>query len=147
LGAAVPTAFAQSTMEVPSPSTQRQYEAPLPGDGPESDQPNSSGTPIQLLPPSIWPPHPVQQAPVSVVTPPRSEPSHAPMMTTSQQNLVLPAVFDGCWQGRVDQLDWIKREPGARKVGFWTPKTYRLCYRRVGTGPFKLTFTETGVEP
>ena len=60
---------------------------------------------------------------------------------------VLPEVFRGCWQGEVSQLDWIRREPGAHKVGFWTPKTYRLCYRRVGAGPFSLTFTETGVAP
>jgi hypothetical protein len=26
------------------------------------------------------------------------------------------------------------------------PKTYMLCYKRVGDGPFKLTFTEAGVE-
>ncbi len=46
----------------------------------------------------------------------------------------------------MNELDWIKRLPGAHKVGYWTPKTYRLCYRRVGQGPFDLTFTETGVE-
>ncbi len=47
----------------------------------------------------------------------------------------------------MNELDWIKRLPGAHKVGFWTPKTYRLCYKRIGEGPFDLTFTETGVEP
>jgi hypothetical protein len=56
-------------------------------------------------------------------------------------------VFRGCWQGEVNELDWIRREPGAHKVGFWTPKTYRLCYKRVGDQPFSLTFTETGVAP
>ena len=68
-------------------------------------------------------------------------------MPAPQSSLVLPAVFRGCWQGQVNELDWIKRLPGAHKVGFWTPKTYRLCYKRVGTRPFRLTFTETGVEP
>ena len=69
----------------------------------------------------------------------------APM--TAQAVPVLPAVFRGCWQGQVNELDWIRREPGAHKIGFWTPKTYRLCYKQVGDQPFKLTFTETGVEP
>jgi hypothetical protein len=73
-------------------------------------------------------------------------PPLAPPITT-QGAPVLPAVFRGCWQGSVNQLDWIKRLPGAHKVGYWTPKTYRLCYRRVGSGPFTLTFTETGVAP
>ena len=68
----------------------------------------------------------------------------APM--TAQGPPALPAVFRGCWRGQVEQLDWIRREPGAPKIGFWTPKTYNLCYRRVGNQPFKLTFTETGVE-
>ena len=136
------TAFAQSTMEVPAPSTQREYQAPAVPDY----APDSSSTPIQLLPPSVWPPHPVQQAPASA-TSPRPEPPSASLMMTPRQNLVLPSVFNGCWQGQVAELDTIQREPGARKVGFWTPKTYRLCYRRVGGGPFKLTFTETGVEP
>jgi hypothetical protein len=69
----------------------------------------------------------------------------APM--TAQALPALPAVFRGCWDGRVNQLDWIRREPGAHKIGFWTPKTYRLCYKRVGDQPFTLTFTETGVAP
>lgn len=59
----------------------------------------------------------------------------------------LPAVFVGCWQGQVNLLDTLERMPGAHKVGYWTPKTYKLCYRRVGDGPFKLTFTETGIAP
>ena len=66
---------------------------------------------------------------------------------TAQAGPSLPSVFRGCWQGEVSQLDWIRSEPGAHKIGFWTPKTYRLCYRRVGNQPFKLTFTETGIEP
>jgi len=66
---------------------------------------------------------------------------------TAQAPAALPAVFRGCWEGQVNQLDWIRREPGARKIGFWTPKTYRLCYKRVGDEPFTLTFTQTGVAP
>lgn len=68
----------------------------------------------------------------------------APM--TAQAAPALPAVFRGCWSGQVTDLDWIRREPGAPKIGFWTPKTYRLCYKRVGNQPFTLTFSETGVE-
>ena len=77
--------------------------------------------------------------------PPPAHVNVAPM--TAQAMPVLPAVFHGCWQGQVNELDWIRREPGAHKIGFWTPKTYRLCYKQVGDQPFKLTFTETGVEP
>jgi hypothetical protein len=62
-----------------------------------------------------------------------------------QEEPILPAIFRGCWEGRVDYLDSIERLPGGAKVGPWTPKTYRLCYRRTGNGPFKLTFTEAGV--
>jgi len=60
---------------------------------------------------------------------------------------ILPAVFRGCWDGRVDYLDSIERAYGAPKVGVWTPKTYRICYRRVGNGPFELTFGQVGVDP
>jgi hypothetical protein len=58
----------------------------------------------------------------------------------------LPAIFRGCWQGQVQFVDSIERLPGAAKIGPWTPKTYRLCYERVGNGPFQLTFTEAGIE-
>ena len=66
---------------------------------------------------------------------------------TAQAMPSLPSVFRGCWSGQVEELDWIRREPGAPKIGFWTPKTYRLCYKRVGDQPFTLTFTQTGIEP
>lgn len=56
-------------------------------------------------------------------------------------------MFRGCWQGKVSYLDWIKREYGAPATGPWTPKTYRICYRRVGSGPFHLTFSQVGVVP
>jgi len=60
---------------------------------------------------------------------------------------VLPAIFRGCWQGQVVYLDSIQRVYGAAKVGPWTPKTYRICYQRVGNGPFELTFSQVGVVP
>ena len=59
---------------------------------------------------------------------------------------ILPAVFRGCWDGRVEYLDSIERMFGAPEVGVWTPKTYRICYRRVGNGPFELTFSQVGVD-
>jgi hypothetical protein len=37
--------------------------------------------------------------------------------------------------------------PGAARLGTWTPKTYRICYKRYGDGPYQLTFTETSVVP
>ena len=57
----------------------------------------------------------------------------------------LPAIFRGCWEGRVAYLDSIERLPGGAKIGPWTPKTYRLCYRKIGDAPFQLTFTDAGV--
>ncbi|MGB9382660.1 hypothetical protein [Candidatus Binatus sp.] len=130
------TACAQTSLEVPGPANQNQpYVPPRPAPPPVY-QPDNGDT-IQLLPQLTHP------AP----TPPPPAPAHvnvAPM--TAQAVPVLPAVFHGCWQGQVNELDWIRREPGAHKIGFWTPKTYRLCYKQVGDQPFKLTFTETGVE-
>jgi hypothetical protein len=103
--------------------------APSNGDG---------GNTIQLLPNWNAPAQPQPAAPPPPI-------NVAPM--TAQGAPALPSVFRGCWQGEVVQLDWIRSEPGAHKIGFWTPKTYRLCYRRVGNQPFKLTFTEAGIEP
>jgi hypothetical protein len=136
----LPVALAQFT-ESPIPPSQGQVEQ-----APESDyNPDSESTPIQILPPWLWP-STGSQLPGS--TPAQgSKPSLQPAEPARQVNPVLPKVFSGCWQGQVDQLDWIKRIPGAHKVGFWTPKTYRLCYRRVGGGPFQLTFSEAGIRP
>jgi hypothetical protein len=64
-----------------------------------------------------------------------------------QTQPVLPAVFRGCWDGRVEFLDSNQQMWGAPKVGVWTPKTYRICYRRVGNGPFELTFSQVGMDP
>jgi hypothetical protein len=142
-GFVVGIARTQTTQEIPGPSNQNQPYNPPPqppmirlapsnGDG---------GNTIQLLP--GWNQSPA--APQAAKTPP--PPTHynvAPM--TAQSAPALPAVFRGCWQGEVNQVDWIRRAPGAPKVGFWTPKTYKLCYKRVGNQPFTLTFTNTGIE-
>ncbi|MGH7249038.1 MAG: hypothetical protein ACREH9_13125, partial [Pseudomonadota bacterium] len=52
-----------------------------------------------------------------------------------------------CWLGTVSHVDSIQRLPGGARIGPWAAKTYRLCYRRVGNGPFELTFSDTGVAP
>ena len=86
-----------------------------------------------------------QQAPQQPWTPPPTPappPISVPLVAPQP---VLPPVFRGCWQGTVESVDSIERAPDAHKLGYWTPKTYRLCYKRVGGGPYQLTFGETGV--
>jgi hypothetical protein len=83
--------------------------------------------------------------PKAVVPTPAPPPPSSPL--TSQAEPKLPQVFRGCWEGEVVMVDDLERLPGAHKVGYWTPKTYRLCYQRIGEGPFHLTFSETGVVP
>jgi hypothetical protein len=142
----IQSARAQSSLEVPGPANQNQPYAP-----PTQPQPplirvapsggdNGDGNTIQLLP--NWA-NLLTAQPRPAPTPPPSV-NVAPM--TAQAAPALPAVFRGCWNGEVSQLDWIRSEPGAHKIGFWTPKTYRLCYKQIGNQPFQLTFTETGVE-
>ncbi len=132
---------AQSMLEVPAPSGQQQPKIAPPA-APTASAPvyprTTQEIPVQppQAPPASPPPSPT----------PVARPSIAPL-PPQQVVTVLPAVFRGCWQGQVPLLDSIVRLPGARKVGYWTPKTYRLCYKRVGTGPFQLTFGETGVAP
>jgi hypothetical protein len=131
-----PFVRAQSNLQVPGPNNQYQQQYAPPPAQPPPYAPDNGDT-IQLLPQLTRPaPQPAPMPPVNT----------APM--TAQAIPSLPAVFRGCWQGEVSQLDWIRRDPAsAHKIGFWTPKTYRLCYRRVGDQPFTLTFTETGVAP
>ena len=143
-------ARAQSTLEVPGPAQQNQpyvppRQAPPPWPTTPEGSDTGNGNVIQLLPPQWFQPQPQPAAP----PPQAAQPSVAPpsYIEPMVNQPVLPAVFRGCWQGEVDQLDWIRREPGGHKVGFWTPKTYRLCYKRIGNQPFKLTFSETGVAP
>ena len=85
--------------------------------------------------PQAYQPQPYQPAPYQ---PP-------PLPPARQAQPVLPAVFRGCWEGTVSRLDRIDRLPGGARIGPWTPKTYRLCYRRLGDGPFELTFTDAGI--
>jgi hypothetical protein len=137
---------AQTTLEVPGPANQNQPYIPPPQAPPPiirlAPSGGDSGNTIQLLPGWNQPPAQPQAA---ATPPPAPIVNVAPM--TAQAAPALPAMFRGCWQGEVVQLDWIRREPGAPKIGFWTPKTYRLCYQRVGDQPFTLTFTEARIEP
>jgi hypothetical protein len=131
-------ARAQTGLDVPGPANQNQPYMPPRQPPPSAPYAPDNGDTVQLLP-QLTQPAPAQPQPMA---PPVNV---APM--TAQAVPSLPAVFRGCWQGEVVQLDWIRSEPGAHKIGFWTPKTYRLCYQRVGDQPFTLTFTQTGVEP
>lgn len=98
---------------------------------------------VQQAQPSTPPPAPVYR-PVPQYTPPAA-PIYRPAPQATVIPPPLPAIFRGCWQGRVDYVDTIQRLPGGARIGPWTPKTYRLCYRRTGNGPFELTFTEAGI--
>lgn len=123
-------ASAQQSLEVPPPSSQ---SAPSVRFRPKpTPRPAPSPAEVQTIPPAA---QPARVAPEPVPTPPSAH----------QPEPMLPALFRGCWEGEVSRLDSIERVPGGAKIGPWTPKTYRLCYRRVGDGPFELTFTEAGI--
>jgi hypothetical protein len=123
----------QSSQGQPPPIYMRSAPTPTPGGH------LPSGWDVRTLPP-ISP-----QLPAASPATPVQQPQPTPAQAYRSQP-VLPAVFRGCWEGRVDYLDSLERLPGGAKLGFWTPKTYRLCYRRTGNGPFVLTFSEAGIE-
>ena len=134
IGLSVGGAIAQQEFDLPRQSSQG-YAAPNPAVIP----PRPPGSAVRTLPQISG--QPPAAKPTAAVQPPSYHAQPAPL----QGPPVLPAVFRGCWEGRVDELDSLKRLPGGAKPGFWTPKTYRLCYRRIGDGPFVLTFTEAGI--
>jgi len=128
-------AVAQQTLELPMPrsqSTQPLRPRPNPA-APPLSPPNN----VQTIPAVPPPPPPPPAQPEAEAPPPPPPPQPEPE---------LPAIFRGCWRGRVEMVDRIQGLPGAPKPGLWMPKTYELCYRRVGDGPFHLTFTAAGVE-
>ncbi len=134
--------------DLPQQSSQGQAPAyrrlsPIPSPLP----PAPPGSDVRTLP-QVAPQGPVP-GPSSAYQPPvHAQPEPTPPRGQAYQaQPVLPAIFRGCWQGRVEYLDSLERLPGGARLGFWTPKTYRLCYRRIGDGPFVLTFTEAGIEP
>lgn len=104
--------------------------------------------------PSVATPAPAQREPEAAPTPQAYQPQPyqpapyqpPPRPPAPQPQPVLPAVFRGCWEGTVSRLDRIDRLPGGARTGPWIPKTYRLCYRRLGDGPFELTFADAGIE-
>jgi hypothetical protein len=63
----------------------------------------------------------------------------------STREIPLPRVFQGCWQGQVTHPDWLRALNG-QPPGLWITKTYRLCYRRVGQGPFVPTLATADVD-
>jgi hypothetical protein len=137
---------AQQSLDVPAAPSQGQppiYYRQRPTPAPRLP----SGSEVRTIPSAVIP----QQAPPETPPPPpayQPEPAPRPMpppLAEPQPEPVLPAVFRGCWEGRVSSLDSIERLPGGPRLGTWTPKTYRLCYRRIGDGPFVLTFTEAGI--
>ena len=108
--------------------------------------PRATRAPIEQPPPAnreMQIPQAVQQQP-PVAPQPAPPPPAMPVPLVATQP-VLPPVFRGCWQGTVESVESMQRAPGGHKLGYWTPKTYRLCYKRVGDGPYQLTFGETGV--
>jgi hypothetical protein len=114
-----------------------------------SPAPRPTRAPMPPPPPSNREMQIPQQAPQQPWTPapappplPAPPPINLPLVAPQP---VLPPVFRGCWQGAVEEVDSIQRAPGGHKLGYWTPKTYRLCYKRVGNGPYQMTFGETGV--
>jgi len=131
-------ALAQQALEVPMPqpqSTQRLRPPTYPTAPPPTPPSNN----VQTIPevPSPSPPAPPAAQPEAELPWAAAAPQPEP---------VLPAVFRGCWRGVVEEVDQMQRLPSASHLGPWMRKTYRLCYRRLGNGPFQATFTEAGVE-
>jgi hypothetical protein len=105
-----------------------------------TDAPLPSNREMQI--PQQMPQQPWTPPPTSTPPPPLPPPISVPMIAPQP---VLPPVFRGCWQGTVESVDSIRQAPGGHKLGYWTPKTYRLCYKRLGDGPYQMTFGQTDV--
>jgi hypothetical protein len=77
----------------------------------------------------------------------RDEPT-TPPNDSGQSMLEIPQVpqeFKGCWEATVSQADSWQHLQGPR-IGGWIPTTIRLCFRRVGDGPFTITFHDTKLD-
>jgi hypothetical protein len=137
-------------LDIPAPQSQGQTPFHYHRQRPTSTPTPQGGSQVRTIPPV---PMPQQVQPEASPSPPVYEPQTRPSPpppaqappSRRQPEPVLPAIFRGCWQGEVRYLDSIERLPGGAKIGSWTPKTYRLCYRRLGDGPFELTLTEAGI--
>jgi hypothetical protein len=133
-------AFGQEILQVEPPASQNGARvAPVPRATTAPLTPPSN--PEMQIPQQV-PQEPAQPLWTALPTPAAPPPIAVPMVAPQP---MLPTEFRGCWQGTVEEVDSIQREPGGRKVGYWTPKTYRLCYKQVGGGPYQLTFGETDV--
>lgn len=134
-------------LEIPQTQTQGQPSIryrPTPSPPPPSSTVETIPSRQTPPPPPVVPPTP---PPITYQTNPSPPPQvYRPLPEFHQPQPVLPAVFRGCWRGKVSLLDRIERLPGAPPIGPWTPKTYWLCYKRVGNGPFELTFTDAGIQ-
>lgn len=131
-------AAAQQSMELPSQS------APSIRSQPEMKLPHPQGNNVQTIPMA---PPPIQSQGNSTRELPPLQPqgnSAQALPRVMPAQPVLPAVFRGCWRGTVSYVDHIE-QIGGWPIGGWIPKTYLLCYQRLGSGPFKLTFTEAGM--
>jgi len=137
-------ARAQESLEVQPPAPQSQPSF-RPRPAPTARPPLPPSNQLQEIP-SVIPPTPQPPAPAPQMPPPPLPPPPPPASMLPTQP-ILPAIFRGCWDGRVEFLDSIEGMPGAPRVGVWTPKTYRICYQRIGSGPFELTFSQVGVDP
>src|SRR5437879_2061834 len=143
LGCAAAGVYAQQSLELPAPSNQGQPPFQYrPRPTPQRNLPPSNE--VETIPQAaqnIAPtPQPTQEAePILPLPPPQPEETAPPVTRPPayQHEPVLPAIFRGCWQGVVSYLDSNRRMPGGPPVAPWTPKTYRLCYQRVGDGPFE----------
>jgi hypothetical protein len=133
------TLLAQQWLEVvpPAPQSQPSFR-PRPAPTARPQLPPAQQ--LEEIPPAITP-TPAPPPPAPQLPPPPPPPS------TLNSQPMLPAIFRGCWDGRVEFLDSIEQVYGAPKAGVWTPKTYRICYQRIGSGPFELTFSQVGVDP
>jgi hypothetical protein len=141
------TALAQQTLELPMPHSQA--TRPLRPHAQPTAPPANNVQTIPAAPPPAPEPQPQAEEPPPAPQPqPQAEepPPPAPAPALRQPAPVLPAVFRGCWRGVVDDVDRMQQLPGAIRPGLWMPKTYMMCYRRTGNGPFQLTFTSAGVE-
>ncbi len=65
----------------------------------------------------------------------------AALMVSEQGKVDIPQVpigFEGCWEGTVSVPDSWQLLEGP-SLGGWISRTFRLCFRRTGNGPFTVT--------
>jgi hypothetical protein len=140
------TAQAQNEMQLP---TQIVPESPQTVPQPSQALPRPLSHNSETIPSNPMAAQPLPPPPPMPDEAPQSPPDEAPPPSESMEETqpVLPDIFHGCWEGEVSTIDAIQQMPGGAPLGTWTPKTYRICYKRYGNGPYELTLNETGVAP